>query len=121
MTPKTQFATREGTYKLMNLSEYTRPNRTAYNGQGNTPVKVSFITLSDHVVGAGERICFNIGRELYVYAYNGVRKVGIDYRRCVVIALECFIVGYVNILELPCLIQLWHRHPTRPCQTDQSC
>ena len=40
---KTQFMTREGTYQLMTLSEYTRPNRVGYNTQPancNTPVKV---------------------------------------------------------------------------------
>ena len=77
---KTQFVTREGTYKLMTLSEYTRPNRVAYNGQANTPVKASFITLTDldkHAVD--ERICFNIGRELYFYQYKGVRKVNKEF------------------------------------------
>ena len=41
---KTQFMTREGTYQLMPLAEYTRPNRVGYNTQPancNTPVKVS--------------------------------------------------------------------------------
>ncbi|XP_064623686.1 WD repeat-containing protein 20-like isoform X2 [Lineus longissimus] len=69
---KTQFITREGTYKLMTLSEYSRPNRVAYNGQANTPVKVSFIYLNDPSSGqSGDRICFNVGRELYFYAYKG--------------------------------------------------
>ena len=74
---KTQFMTREGTYKLMPLSEYSRPNRVAYNGHGqaNPPVKVSFITLKEPA-GSGDRICFNVGRELYFYTYKGVRKVG---------------------------------------------
>ena len=71
---KTQFITREGTYKLMPLSEYSRPNRVSYNGQANTPVKVSFITLNDQN-GQSDRICFNVGRELYFYHYKGVRKV----------------------------------------------
>lgn len=71
---KTQFMTREGTYKLMPLSEYSRPNRVSYNGQANTPVKVSFITLNDQN-GPSDRICFNVGRELYFYHYKGVRKV----------------------------------------------
>ena len=75
---KTQFVTREGTYKHMTLSEYSRPNRVGYNGQGNTPVKVSFITLNNDVYsGTGDRICFNVGRELYFYMYKGVRKVRI--------------------------------------------
>ena len=68
--------TREGAYKLMTLSEYSRQNRVTYNGQGNTPVKVSFITLNDPS-GTGDRICFNVGRELYFYMYKGVRKVRI--------------------------------------------
>ena len=41
---KTQFMTREGTYHLMALAEYTRPNRVGYNNQpanGSVPVKVS--------------------------------------------------------------------------------
>ena len=52
---KTQFMTREGTYRLMTLSEYSRPNRVGYanTAQGGTassgcpggPVKVSFVSL----------------------------------------------------------------------------
>ncbi|ELU10635.1 hypothetical protein CAPTEDRAFT_6102 [Capitella teleta] len=71
--PKTQFALREGVYRLMTLSEYTRPNRVGYNGQASAPVKVSFITLNDKH-GTEDRICFNLGRELYFYQYKGVRK-----------------------------------------------
>ncbi|CAH1164439.1 unnamed protein product [Phaedon cochleariae] len=69
---KTQFATREGTYRLMTLSEYSRPNRVGYQPQGQTPpqVRVSLVTLTDQ----GERICFNHGRELYVYVYKGIKK-----------------------------------------------
>ncbi|XP_013409051.1 WD repeat-containing protein 20 isoform X2 [Lingula anatina] len=75
---KTQFVTREGTYKLMPLSEYSRPNRVAYNGQVNTPVKTSFINLNDQS-GIGDKICFNHGRELYVYTYKGIRKSICNY------------------------------------------
>lgn len=71
---KTQFITREGTYKQMALSEYSRPNRLGYNTQGNTPVKVSFVSLPDQP-GNDVRICFNVGRELYTYIYKGVKKV----------------------------------------------
>ena len=72
---KTQFITREGTYRLMTLSEYSRPNRVGYtNTQGNAAVRVSFVTLPDSS-GNGDRICFNLGRELYVYVYKGVKKV----------------------------------------------
>jgi hypothetical protein len=82
---KTQFITREGTYKLMTLSEYSRPNRVAYKGQANTPVKVSFIYLNDPSSGqSGDRICFNVGRELYFYAYKGVRKVSFAFRSVII-------------------------------------
>ena len=43
--------TREGTYRLMTLSEYSRPNRVGYanNAQGGSgagvPVRVSFVTV----------------------------------------------------------------------------
>ena len=71
---KTQFTTREGVYKLLSHSEYSRPNRVPFNSQGSNPVKVSFVNVNDQS-GNGERICFNVGRELYFYIYKGVRKV----------------------------------------------
>lgn len=90
---KTQFMTREGTYKLMTLSEYSRPNRVGYanNGQGgpgvSAPVKVSFASVpptssaitaqeaeNGQNLGKVERITFNFGREIFVYPYKGVRK-----------------------------------------------
>lgn len=54
---KTQFVTREGTYRLMTLSEYSRPNRVGYQSNQNNPqVRVSLITLpapsSTQVTGA---------------------------------------------------------------------
>lgn len=94
---KTQFMTREGVYKLMTLSEYSRPNRVGFNAQGNTPVKVSFVTVPDPS-GNGDRICFNVGRELYVYVYKGVKKV----RLC----LACNISKAnmkINIIIFPCI------------------
>lgn len=43
---KTQFITREGCYRLLNLSEYSRPNRVGYQSNQNSPqVRVSFISL----------------------------------------------------------------------------
>lgn len=65
---KTQFATREGVYRLMTLSEYSRPNRVGYQAQGQSQpqVRVSLVCLPDQ----GERICFNHGREIYVYVYK---------------------------------------------------
>ncbi|KAK7506868.1 hypothetical protein BaRGS_00001719 [Batillaria attramentaria] len=70
---KTHFVTREGVYKLMPLSEYSKPTRVAYNGQANPPVKVSFVNVDDGS-SSPDRLCFNVGRELYVYVYKGVRK-----------------------------------------------
>ena len=75
---KTHFVTREGAYKLMTLSEYSRPSRIPHNGVGNTTVKVSFVNLIDQHTdhsGAGDRLCFNFGREIFYYPYKGVRKV----------------------------------------------
>ncbi|XP_062705455.1 WD repeat-containing protein 20 [Aedes albopictus] len=127
---KTQFVTREGEYRLMTLSEYSRPNRVGYqNNQSNPQVRVSLVTLPSHQTSqqtviengnnqggntnpvpstnpgcttatetsnsreqthgvgggvglspscstpiGGDRICFNYGKELYVYAYRGVKK-----------------------------------------------
>lgn len=129
---KTQFVTREGEYRLMTLSEYSRPNRVGYqNNQSNPQVRVSLVTLPSqqtsqqtvvengnnqggntgntnpvpstkfgcattnetsnnrdqthsNITGGlspscstpigGDRICFNYGKELYVYAYRGVKK-----------------------------------------------
>ena len=43
---KTQFVTREGTYRLLTLSEYSRPNRVGYtNNQSSPQVRVSIVTL----------------------------------------------------------------------------
>ena len=79
---RTQFLTREGLYRLMSLSEYTRPSRLPLNGPNNTPVRVSFVrTAAADPVAVGsatvadEKLCFNTGKELYIYNYNGIRKV----------------------------------------------
>lgn len=41
---KTQFITREGTYRLITLSEYSRPNRVGYQSNQNNPqVRVSLL------------------------------------------------------------------------------
>ncbi|XP_058128699.1 WD repeat-containing protein 20 [Anopheles ziemanni] len=126
---KTQFVTREGEYRLMTLSEYSRPNRVGYqNNQSSPQVRVSIVSLpspppqppiSGGVGGGGQlsgtagstsasnsnsnnitltkqqsfsnglehqtasgystpvggdRICFNYGKELYVYSYRGAKK-----------------------------------------------
>ncbi|GFR80096.1 WD repeat-containing protein 20 [Elysia marginata] len=70
---KTHFGTPEGSYKLMHHSEYSKPNRAGFNGQTNPPVKKSFITVNDGSAST-DRFCFNVGKELYVYTYRGVRK-----------------------------------------------
>ena len=47
---KTQFLTREGTYHLMTLAEYSRPNRVGYANQAataNAPVKVSKVIFQE--------------------------------------------------------------------------
>uniref|UniRef100_A0A8C4QX92 WD repeat-containing protein 20 n=1 Tax=Eptatretus burgeri TaxID=7764 RepID=A0A8C4QX92_EPTBU len=77
---KTQFSTREGTYRLLAPSEYSRPNRVPLSTQASNPVRVSFANVDDHS-DSGERICFNVGRELYFYIYKGVRKVRIRRQR----------------------------------------
>ena len=79
---KTQFTTVEGLYKVVPSSEYSRPNRLAYNNAGGVgcspPVRVSFVCLpqtSSSLSDERTKICFNYGRELYVYSYRGIRKV----------------------------------------------
>lgn len=73
---KTQFVTREGTYRLMTVSDCARQNRVPFNGQTSNPVKVSFVRLKENQneSSAGDRICFNLGKELYVYQYRGINK-----------------------------------------------
>ena len=74
---KSHFMTREGLYRMLTHSEYSRPPRVQYTGP-STPVKVSFIQLSrqkSQSAYIGDRICFNYGRELYYYQYKGVLKV----------------------------------------------
>lgn len=56
---KTQFVTREGAYRLITLSEYSRPNRVGYQSNQNNPqVRVSLLpakysTDSKKVISAG--------------------------------------------------------------------
>ena len=50
---KTQFITREGLYKVVALSDCMRQNRNSFNGQCNTPVKISFINFGDKSGGCG--------------------------------------------------------------------
>ena len=90
---KAQFMTREGLYKLMTLSEYSRPNRVSYTvpappggttgAPGNAagtggppPVRVSFSReVGPKGVVSEQKIVFNYGREIFVFPYRGVKKV----------------------------------------------
>lgn len=72
---KSQFSTREGVYRNMAAIEF-RPNRVGYTTPTtNTPVRVSFVTMTDPLGLPIDRICFNVGRELFVYNYIGVKQV----------------------------------------------
>lgn len=61
-----------------------RPNRVGYTTTPttNTPVKVSFVSMPDSLGLPTERICFNVGRELFVYNYKGVKKVSVLFTNC---------------------------------------
>lgn len=49
---KTNFVTREGVYRLLNLSEYSRPNRVGYQSNQNSPqVCVSLVSLPHNSAG----------------------------------------------------------------------
>lgn len=72
---RTEFFTREGVYKNVRASEYCRPSRQALFGKELSPVKVSFVNCKDKD-GTGEWVVFNAGKELYVYPFEGVGKVG---------------------------------------------
>ena len=74
---KQHFATKEGCYRLLDLSVYSRPTKIPYSVQQCHPVRVSFVTVKDQG-GCNDRIAFNVGRELYFYIYKGVRKVSIN-------------------------------------------
>lgn len=51
---KTQFVTREGTYRLITLSEYSRPNRVGYQSNQNNPqVRVSLLPAKQNVINTG--------------------------------------------------------------------
>lgn len=73
--PKTQFFAREGTYKLVTHADYSRGSRTGYNNpiSSNIPVKISFLKRQQNS-SLSEKICFNHGRELFVYEFKGISK-----------------------------------------------
>lgn len=72
---RTQFRTREGIYRLMKHSEYSRPTRTPQNGPGTTPFRVALVSVPDpYNSRIDDILSFIVGKELYVYYYNGIRK-----------------------------------------------
>ena len=73
---RTHFRTREGVYRLMKLSEYSRPTRSPPNGPNTTPFRIAFVSAPDsYNRRVDDLLAFIVGKELYVYYYNGVRKV----------------------------------------------
>lgn len=73
---KTRFSTREGVYSLLPLIEYYRPNRSNFS---STPIPLNPVHLSMVTVPSvrdhPERLCLNIGKELYIYVYKGIKSV----------------------------------------------
>lgn len=59
---KTQFVTREGTYRLITLSEYSRPNRVGYQSNQNNPqVRVSLLPAKPNTTNDAGKSTFNVG------------------------------------------------------------
>lgn len=73
---KTRFSAREGVYNLMPLIEYYRPNRSNFAATSIplNSVHLSLVTIPG-IREYNERLCLNIGKELYIYVYKGVRSV----------------------------------------------
>jgi len=73
---KTQFCTKEGRYKVLKLSDYSRPIRLPNYTPNNIPVRLSFVTLEGGEDGeCQDRIVFNVGRDMYFYSFRGAKKV----------------------------------------------
>uniref|UniRef100_A0A3Q0RL27 DM1 locus, WD repeat containing n=1 Tax=Amphilophus citrinellus TaxID=61819 RepID=A0A3Q0RL27_AMPCI len=72
---KSQFRTREGFYKLLTLSDSLQRANSSPAGF-LPPVRVSMVKLQpEDPSEESERVCFNIGRELYFYTYTNIKKV----------------------------------------------
>ena len=81
---RTHFRTREGVYRLMKLSEYSRPTRSPPNGPNTTPFRIAFVSAPDtYNRRMDDLLAFIIGKELYVYYYNGIRKVSTGARNVI--------------------------------------
>lgn len=73
---KTQFCTKEGCYRALKLSDYSRPVRLANNAPNNIPVRLSFVTIKGGNEGECEdKIAFNVGRDMFFYNFRGSKKV----------------------------------------------
>ena len=91
---KQHFVTREGYYKNQPIYEYSRPQQSRSSGGGgqqsmqnnnigqgtqqqqqNLPVKISMLHVTDDETGCPERILFNVGREMFIYAFRSIWQV----------------------------------------------
>lgn len=71
---KTDFHTKEGSYRRVNASEYCRPSRQPLFGKELSPVQISLVSCKCKD-GLQEWIVFNSSKELYFYPFEGVGKV----------------------------------------------
>ena len=71
---RTEFSTKEGEYRNIKASEYSRPSRQPLFGKELSQVQLSFVSCKDKD-GLCEWILFNSGKELYFYPFEGVGKV----------------------------------------------
>lgn len=71
---RSEFSTKEGTYRNVKASEHCRPSRQALFGKELSPVQVSCVSCKGKG-GLFEWIVFNSGKELYFYTFQGVGKV----------------------------------------------
>lgn len=87
---RTEFATKEGSYKNVKASEHCRPSRQPLFGKELSPVQVSIASCKDKD-GLCEWIVFNSGKELYFYPFEGVGQVRPTVRK--------YIYARVNEME----------------------
>ncbi|XP_055331749.1 WD repeat-containing protein 20-like [Paramacrobiotus metropolitanus] len=77
---KQHFVTREGAYRNLVTHEYSRPRlqNSALSGaqQANVPVRMSLVQVADdQETGYPDRLLFNIGREIFLYAFKSIWEV----------------------------------------------
>lgn len=71
---RSDFSTKEGTYRNVKASVHCRPSRQPLFGKELSPVQVSCVSCKGKD-GLCEWIVFNSGKELYFYPFQGVGKV----------------------------------------------